>query len=83
MKYKNPVGRPPYGWYTQRGERVPHPEQQNVLAKIAKMSAAGVTNGDIAMRLNMDGDHPPHWPFNKTWYETTVARYVRRMRDEK
>jgi DNA invertase Pin-like site-specific DNA recombinase len=49
-------GRAPYGYRSEGGDLVPVPEQATVVREMFEMAAAGVSQRQIAQRLNQRGD---------------------------
>lgn len=68
-------GRPPYGWRPERGQLVPVPAEQEVIAHIRRLVSIGGTPGGIAAALNADGVPAPR---GAQWHRSAVRRILAR-----
>jgi DNA invertase Pin-like site-specific DNA recombinase len=72
-------GAPPYGQRAVAGELVDDPAEQQVIARIRELHAAGASLRQIARTLNAEGMRPRR---GKRWQDRTVAKIVARLKGD-
>jgi DNA invertase Pin-like site-specific DNA recombinase len=69
-------GSPPYGRRAERGELGPDPDEQQVIARIRELHAAGASLREIARTLDAEGVRPRR---GERWQDRSVGRIVARL----
>jgi DNA invertase Pin-like site-specific DNA recombinase len=69
-------GAPPYGKRAVHGELVDDPAEQQVIARIRELHAAGMSLRQIARTLDAEGVRPRR---GRRWQDRTVAKIVARL----